>query len=93
MGVDGLAVIDCREYNFDMTANAQELLHTALQLSDNDRADLAASLIESLDHSFDADARDAWAEEIHRRVSDLDAGTVRAIPWEEARSAIAGRFA
>jgi putative addiction module component (TIGR02574 family) len=75
-----------------MTTNVQELLQTALRLPENERADLAASLIESLDQPFDSDARDAWAEEVRRRVSDLDAGTVRAIPWGEARATIAGRF-
>lgn len=73
-----------------MTANVQELLQTALRLPDNERADLAASLIESLDQPFDADARDAWAEETRRRIGELDAGTVTLIPWDEARRTIAG---
>jgi putative addiction module component (TIGR02574 family) len=73
-----------------MNANAQQLLQTALQLPDNARADLAASLIESLDKSFDANAQTAWAEEIGRRVAEIDAGMVKLVPWDEARQAIAG---
>ncbi len=78
-------------YDKYMNAAVQEVLNTALQLPERDRADLAASLIESLDQPFDSDSQTAWAEEVGRRVAELDAGTVRPVPWEEARQAIAGR--
>jgi putative addiction module component (TIGR02574 family) len=90
--VDGYlaeSTYDC--YHGSMNVAAQEILNTALQLPDKDRADLAVSLIESLDQPFDADAQTAWAEEIRRRVAELDNGTVRPLPWEEARRIIAGR--
>ena len=74
-----------------MNTATQGILNTALQLPDEERADLAASLIESLDRPFDSDVRAAWAEEIHRRIADLDSGVVKAIPWDEARQMIAGR--
>ena len=73
-----------------MNTATQEILNTALQLPDKERADLAASLIESLDRPFDSDVQAAWAEEIRRRIADLDSGAVKAIPWDEARQAIAG---
>jgi putative addiction module component (TIGR02574 family) len=73
-----------------MSTDVQKLLSTALRLPDKDRAELAASLIESLDQPFDPDAQAAWAEEIERRISDLDNGSVRAVPWEDARRIIAG---
>jgi putative addiction module component (TIGR02574 family) len=73
-----------------MNIAAQEVLNTALQLSERDRANLAASLIESLDQPFDSDSQTAWAEEVGRRLAELDSGTVRAVPWDEARQAIAG---
>jgi len=75
-----------------MNTTVQDILDIALQLPDQERADLAASLIESLDQPFDLDARDAWAAEIRQRVADLDSGAVKAIPWDEARQVIAGRF-
>jgi putative addiction module component (TIGR02574 family) len=75
-----------------MTANVQELLQTALRLSDGERADLATSLIESLDQPFDANARDEWAEEIRRRIDEIEAGIVKPIPWDVARKKIAGRL-
>ena len=73
-----------------MNVAIQEILNTALQLPDKDRAELAASLIESLDQPFDSDVQAAWAEEIQRRMADLDCGAVKAIPWDEARRMIAG---
>ena len=76
-----------------MNAAAQEVLNTALQLPDRDRADLAASLIESLDRPFDSDSQAAWAEEVQRRLAELDSGTVKPVPWDEARPVIAGHFA
>ncbi len=75
-----------------MNANVQEILVTALPLPDNDRAELAASLIESLDETFDPSAQAAWAEEIGRRLSALNSGAVKAIPWDEARRIIAGQI-
>ena len=74
-----------------MNVAIQDILNTALRLPDKDRADLAASLIESLDRSFDSDAQTAWAEEVGRRLAELDDGTVRPVPWEEARPTIVGR--
>ena len=78
-------------YHKYMNAAVQEVLNTALQLPERDRADLAASLIESLDQPFDSDAQTVWAEEVHRRLAELDSGKVKPVPWDEARQAIAGR--
>lgn len=78
-------------YHASMNTAIQEILNTALRLPDSDRADLAASLIESLDRSFDSDAQTAWAEEVRRRLAELDGGTIRPVPWDEARQVIAGR--
>jgi len=68
-----------------MTMEANELLKKALALPDKERADLAASLIDSLDYTVDEDVEAAWQEEISRRLKDLDSGRVRTIPWEEVR--------
>jgi putative addiction module component (TIGR02574 family) len=74
-----------------MDTTTHEILESALQLPERDRADLAASLIESLDESFDADAQTAWAEEVRRRIADLDSGSVKTVPWDQARQIIAGQ--
>jgi len=64
---------------------ASELLKHALTLPDKERAELAASLIESLDTTVDEDFEVAWQEEVARRLADFEAGKVKGIPWEEVR--------
>jgi putative addiction module component (TIGR02574 family) len=64
---------------------ASELLKKALTLPDKERADLAASLIDSLDTTVDDGVDAAWQEEIARRLQDIETGHVKAIPWEEVR--------
>lgn len=52
-----------------MTADAQQLFEQALTLAANDRAELAAQLLASLDET-EADVKSAWATEIERRAAD-----------------------
>jgi putative addiction module component (TIGR02574 family) len=71
-----------------MTRTAGNLLEEALRLSDTERAQLAARLIESLDPEADDDAEMAWSLEIRQRLDDLEQGRVRTVPWSEARKLI-----
>jgi len=66
-----------------MESEAQHLLQSALSLTPSDRADIAASLIQSLDEVVDADADAAWADEIKRRIESIDNGQVSLIPWDQ----------
>jgi putative addiction module component (TIGR02574 family) len=52
-----------------VTTSAQKLLEDALALAANDRAELAAQLLASLDDA-EADVEKAWAAEIARRAAD-----------------------
>ena len=52
-----------------MTTTAQKLLEDALSLAANDRAELAAQLLASLDE-VEPDVEKAWAAEIARRAAD-----------------------
>ncbi|MBL8380701.1 MAG: addiction module protein [Burkholderiales bacterium] len=72
-----------------MTTLADDLFAEALRLPEGARAALAASLIDSLDATVDADAEAQWAAEIRRRIAALDAGAPTT-PWDEARKVIAG---
>ncbi len=65
--------------------DAQELLMKALALPDKERADLAGSLIDSLDDTVDENAEAAWQEEIVRRLEDVQSGKVRTTSWDEVR--------
>ena len=64
---------------------ARELLKHALTLPERDRAELASSLIDSLDPSVDADAELAWQQEISGRLEEVESGTAKTIPWDEVR--------
>ena len=74
-----------------MTPDPGKLLEEALKLSPEARAALAASLLESLDEEIDEGAEAAWAEEIAKRIHDLDSGAVTPIPRSEARRRILER--
>ena len=71
-----------------MAPDAQEILDAALKLNDQEKAAIAASLIESLDPDYDEGSDEAWADEIAKRIRDLDSGQVKTIPWSEARRMI-----
>jgi len=71
-----------------MNETAQQLYTDALRLPDAERAELAASLMASLDPEPDPDALAAWDAEIARRVAELDSGTAKTMSWPEARRRI-----
>lgn len=76
----------------EMTEQTSHLLQEALALSEAERADLACSLIDSLDATVDEDATSAWEQEIAQRVSDLDSGQAKTVPWEEIRGRISSKL-
>jgi putative addiction module component (TIGR02574 family) len=65
-----------------MGAEALRILQSALALSDNERADVAAELLASLDGEADPNAESEWAEEIGRRAQSVLAGTAKLVDWE-----------
>jgi len=68
-----------------LTQDGSELLKKALAFPVAKRAELAGSLIESLDRTEDESVEAAWDEEIGRRMADLDSGGVQPVSAEEAR--------
>ena len=73
-----------------MNSDAAKLLEEALKLPVEARAALAGSLLESLDDAVDEDVEQAWALEIARRLEEVQSGSVKAVPWAEARRRIVG---
>lgn len=71
-----------------MPPRTEELLNEALQLPENERAEVAARLIESLDRDKEAEVDAAWAAEIERRCAELDAGRTTTSNWEDVRRRI-----
>jgi putative addiction module component (TIGR02574 family) len=70
-----------------MTSRAQELLREALTLPSEDRADVAAELLASLDdtETDTASIEAEWAAEIEKRARRVLAGESPGIPWEDVR--------
>jgi len=75
-----------------MNAKLRELYEAATELPAPDRAELAGMLLETLDGEPDAGVEAAWAEEVERRVRQVDAGEVEMIPWEQVRAELFGRM-
>jgi putative addiction module component (TIGR02574 family) len=68
-----------------MTKPMTSVLADALRLDDGARAELAAELLASLDGPADADAGQAWDDEIERRITAIEAGQLALEPWDEVR--------
>ena len=71
-----------------MTRPVSTLLADALSLSEEERGELVARLLESLEPITEDDVEAAWDTEIRQRLDELDQGTVRAVPWAEAQRMI-----
>lgn len=52
----------------------------AMNLSPEERADLAEKLWLSVNSK--EEVQDAWDNEIERRIREIDAGEVQAVPWD-----------
>ena len=70
---------DAREWTLET------VLGQALQMSEEERAEIAGKLIASLDNSPDTQVEQAWQDEVRQRIGDLDSGGAVCIPWEEVR--------
>jgi len=78
-----------------MTERAQSLLREVLALAPDERADVAAELLASLDEPPTEDpavVQAAWAKEIERRARRVLAGESEGEPWEQVRERIARRL-
>jgi putative addiction module component (TIGR02574 family) len=65
--------------------SVEEILEDALALPAEARAEIASSLIDSLDDHADPRGEELWAAEIAQRIADIDAGRVQLIPWTDVR--------
>jgi putative addiction module component (TIGR02574 family) len=65
-----------------METELEKLEAEALKLAPGERAALAQRLLASLDE--DAEIEEAWAQEVERRVAEVESGAVKLIPIAEA---------
>jgi putative addiction module component (TIGR02574 family) len=64
----------------------EDLFAKAVTLPEDDRAALAALLLDSLeDEAIEEDVEQAWAAEVQRRMANYRAGNVQTIGWTELR--------
>lgn len=67
-----------------MDARFEEIVASAMKLSDRERARLAQELIASLETEIEPDVEALWLAEAERRLEELRSGKVSGIPAEEA---------
>ena len=53
-----------------MARTVQDLYEKAVELPEEDRAELAGLLLESLEARYDVGVEEAWAAEIERRMAE-----------------------
>ena len=63
-----------------MTRPSHDVLAEALELPPDERARIAAELIESLDYA-EENVEAAWAAEIERRVALVESGELESTDW------------
>ncbi len=64
----------------------------ALNLTEEERLELAADLVASVHENPDPEWEAAWLAECDQRMADLDSGKAKAIPWAEVKARLAARF-
>lgn len=78
-----------------MTSRAQQVLREALALPADERADMAAELLASLDDAppdDPAEVEAAWAHEIERRARRVMTGESSGEAWEDVRERVMRRL-
>lgn len=66
-----------------MSQDLLELEQMAFHLSDDERAQLALFLLESLEPAEEGDIEEAWRIEAESRLSEIERGEARLVPAEE----------
>jgi putative addiction module component (TIGR02574 family) len=66
-----------------MSTTLAELEQKASELTPEERARFALSLIQSLDLVDEGDIEEAWRIEAERRWSEIESGTARIVPGDE----------
>ncbi len=61
-----------------------EIVASAMKLSDKERARLAQELIASLDAEIEPDVEGLWLAEAERRLEELRSGKTHGVPAKEA---------
>jgi putative addiction module component (TIGR02574 family) len=75
-----------------MSRTAEEVLEAAMALSEEERAEVAARLQESLGEFADTEVSEAWDKEVAARLKAIDDGSVELIPAEEVHRELRKKY-
>jgi putative addiction module component (TIGR02574 family) len=76
-----------------VTKAANKVLTAALALTAEERIDLAAALLASVDGPADPDWEHAWQVELDRRAAASDASNAPPAEWSKVRARVLGKLA
>jgi putative addiction module component (TIGR02574 family) len=65
-----------------MKPAVEEVVQKALELEEDERAEVASRLLDSLEQR-DAASEAAWVSDLERRAAELESGGVKGVSWEE----------
>ncbi len=71
---------------------AKIVFEQALELTSEQRLDLAAELLTSVDGEPSTTWEAAWRAELDDRMCEVETGAVRPVPWAEARARLRARL-
>ncbi len=71
-----------------MSVAFKQAIENINNLSSDERALVARCLISSLEEKHDDCVDQAWGELAQKRISELDSGAVKGVPWSEIKRKI-----
>ncbi len=78
-----------------MSESIHQLITSALQLAQADRAVVAYAILASLESETDdhesQQIREAWSDEISNRIADIDSGRMKTVPSSKSWKRIGGK--
>lgn len=75
-----------------MTQAAEQVLQAAMALSEEERAEVASVLWESVDEGSGSTLSPAWKTEIAKRIREIDAGEVKLLSQEEVNDRLREKY-
>jgi putative addiction module component (TIGR02574 family) len=74
-----------------MNAKVDTVFAAAMELSEDERIDLADRLFFSVTPERQEEIDRLWTEEAERRLQSLRDGTAKSVPWEQVRDSLLNR--
>ena len=68
-----------------MTPLATQVYEAAMALAEEERAELASRLLESLPQDTPSRLHPTWGDELRRRLAQVESGEMTPVSWEEVK--------